>query len=606
MNSGESNDKQLNVDISPEMQIYRVLQHLSYGVETALAELIDNSIQSYVEGRRLPNGGGLDESLEVRIDINEDTIILTDNARGINREDIQRALKPGFESSHSEDSLSVYGIGMKSAALWFSEDWSIKTSVPGENYSLDFNFNLQRLLDNHSNTEIVRIENEDASKHYTIITLKNVKRNENKDYYETTVFPFLLETFVKFKGFLGITIYYNNILLQPNSKKLRLDIPEPHIYPVVNSSGVVTGKIPVEWRIDFDFLYKDRNVRGFILLMETGGYGQPGIRLLRNNRVIEGTSVYPNVPDNLLGTKNKYAAQRIYGELELNNFPVDFMKTRFNDNMKDLFDEISKRLSNYHYNILKQATGFRKGEISKPENKALVENMLATMVPIRADSSEPGIEPENTNGSSGTKPNQLPIGGKADNPGSATGNLGKPVGQPKGDANPITIDLTLPTASGGISSNNGIHEPLPENRVELSEALHAAFARFPGDKLPKLYTSLCTVSLKKHAVMCYVAAWSLLESWSSAMDKRDGVDFNSFLSSKVNNFESDRGKKNTLKQVIQDIHNKGNCNKHSGIFGNRDALDLKTYFLILEPFLLYQTEFYFTNTVKNTTDETKI
>lgn len=82
-------------------------------------------------------------------------------------------------------------------------------------------------------------------------------------------------------------------------------------------------------------------------------YGQPGIRLLRNNRVIEGTSVYPNVPDNLLGTKNKYAAQRIYGELELNDFPVDFMKTRFNDNMKDLFGEISKRLSNYHYNILK-------------------------------------------------------------------------------------------------------------------------------------------------------------------------------------------------------------------------------------------------------------
>lgn len=593
MSSSESNDRQLQVDISPEVQIYKVLQHLSYGVETALAELIDNSIQSYIEGRKLPGGGGLDERLSVRIDINENTIILTDNARGINREDIQRAVKPGFESNHSTDSLSVYGIGMKSAALWFSEDWSIKTSVPGETYSLDFNFNLPRLLENHSNTEIVKIEDEDANKHYTIITLRNVTRIENKEYYETTVFPFLLETFIKFNDFLDLKLYYNGLLLKPNNKKLRLDIPEPHIYPVVNSNGTITGKVPVKWRIDFDFIHKDRAVRGFILLMETGGYGQPGIRLLRNNRVIEGTSVYPNVPDNLLGTKNKYAAQRIYGELELNDFPVDFMKTRFNDNMKDLFGEISKRLSNYHYNILKQATGFRKGEINKPENKSLVDEMLATMTPVCADSPEPAVEPEpeNTLGSHGIN-NPSPTGGQAGSSGGNTRNPGGTTGNTNGGSPVPTGPIPNPALNGG-RNNSDKYEPLPENRIELSETLRGVFARFPGDKLPQLYTSLCTISLKKHAVMCYVAAWSLLESWSSAMGKNDSTDFVSFLGSKLNKFEPDRGKKNALRQVIQDIHGKGNCNKHSGIFGNNHAMDLKNYFIILEPFLIYETEQYF-------------
>lgn len=322
-------------------------------------------------------------------------------------------------------------------------------------------------------------------------------------------------------------------------------------------------------------------------------YGQPGIRLLRNNRVIEGTSVYPNVPDNLLGTKNKYAAQRIYGELELNDFPVDFMKTRFNDNMKDLFGEISKRLSNYHYNILKQATGFRKGEINKPENKSLVDEMLATMTPVCADSPEPAVEPEpeNTPGSHGIN-NPSPTGGQAGSSGGNTRNPGGTTGNTNGGSPVPTGPIPNPALNGG-RNNSDKYEPLPENRIELSETLRGVFARFPGDKLSQLYTSLCTISLKKHAVMCYVAAWSLLESWSSAMGKNDSTDFVSFLGSKLNKFEPDRGKKNALRQVIQDIHGKGNCNKHSGIFGNNHAMDLKNYFIILEPFLIYETEQYF-------------
>jgi len=595
MKISERNDRELEVDVSPEMQIYRVLQHLSYGVETALAELIDNSIQSYVDGRKISNDKDLDECLSVRVDVDGDTITLSDNACGISLEDMQRAVKPGFESNHPSDSLSVYGIGMKSAALWFSEDWSIKTSVQGENYCLNFNFDLQKILKNHSRTENVIIENEDAVKHYTIITLRKVNRIESKDYYESTVLPFLLETFFKFRDFLNLDVYYNKILLKPKSKKLLLDVPKAHVYPVVNSTGVIIGGTPVEWRVDFDFLYNCRAVLGFILLMEVGGYGQPGIRLLRNKRVIEGTSVYPNVPENLLGTRNKYAAQRIYGELELDDFPVDFMKTRFNDNLKGLFDEINKRLSNYHYNILKQATGFRKGESNKPETRAYVENMIATITSVRADNPEVFTE---------TKPKTEIFLGKdkaeQNSNGRANKHSNNNVKNPEAVVAPLNVEATKTTptpspVSNFANGNENIYEPLPENRIERSEKLFAAFARFPGDKLPQLYNSLCTISLKKHAVMCYVAAWSLLESWSSAMDKKDGVDFHSFLGSKLNNFESDRGKKNTLRQVISDIQGKGNCNKHSGIFGNAHALDLKNYFIILEPFVIYETEKYFSS-----------
>lgn len=595
MGTDKNKDKQLQIDISPEMQIYKVLQHLSYGIETALAELIDNAIQSYVEGRQLPDGGGLDERLSIKIDISEDTITMTDTARGIGIEAIQRALKPGFESNHPSESLSVYGIGMKSAALWFSEDWGISTSVPGEPYSLNFNFNLPKLLANHSETEAVVIEDEKPEAHYTTITMRNVTRNESKSYYEETVIPFLLETFFRFSDFLDLKIYYNNLLLKPNSKKLLLTVPEPHIYPEVNSKGLITGKTPVEWIINLNFLYEEnKTVRGFILLRETGGYGQPGIRLLRNNRVIEGTSVYPNIPNELLGTKNKYAAQRVYGELELDDFPVDFMKTQFNDNLKKLFEKISTQLSdNCHFNIIKQATGYRKKEADKPENQELVERMLKTIAPVRADIKEFEESPETGNGedTDTQKPMSAPV--KGPNGGATPPTSSGGTDNTDGGNNSEAPTGFNPAPSGGGNGGYGSFEPQPDNRIEMSEKLLYAFSRLPGDKLPQLYTSLCTVSLRKHAVMCYVAAWSLIESWSSAIGKTDGTDFSSFLNPKVASFAKDKSKKADLRQVLDDIKSKGNCNKHSAVYGNSHALDLKKDFIILEPFIISATDQYF-------------
>lgn len=159
--------------------------------------------------------------------------------------------------------------------------------------------------------------------------------------------------------------------------------------------------------------------------------------------------------------------------------------------------------------------------------------MLATMTPVCADSPEPAVEPEpeNTPGSHGIN-NPSPTGGQAGSSGGNTRNPGGTTGNTNGGSPVPTGPIPNPALNGG-RNNSDKYEPLPENRIELSETLRGVFARFPGDKLPQLYTSLCTISLKKHAVMCYVAAWSLLESWSSAMGKNDSTDFVSFLGLKL-------------------------------------------------------------------------
>ena len=113
--------KKLNsfsVNVEPEMSLYRVLQSQSYGEETALAEFVDNAIQSFKDKYKAINQNNNSEAkLKVTISINSEKkeIIIEDNAAGINRSNMQKAIRLGLrqDESHRPESLSVYGIGMK-------------------------------------------------------------------------------------------------------------------------------------------------------------------------------------------------------------------------------------------------------------------------------------------------------------------------------------------------------------------------------------------------------------------------------------------------------------------------------------------------------------
>ena len=337
------------VDVSPEMRIYRILQHLNYNLETAYAEFIDNSIQSFIEQRDQIKGYQGESSPKLKITIEVSTskkqIVIKDNAGGILRQDMDRALKLGIDlgTVHSSDSLSVYGIGMKSSAIWFSDDWSIRTSAIGVDEKLDFKFNLNELLEKNQTEADVIPSAAGNGEHYTEIVLRNHIRNETAEHYQDTIIPFIEETFFKFNNFATIEFYYDDVLLKANKKNLLTSIPELLVYPTVNGDGLINSNALIKWYLKLDFKYKGRSVNGFIVIRKKGKYGQPGIRLLRNNRVIEGTSISPNYPHSLLKSKNKFTAQRVYGELHLDDFPVDFMKTNFNENLKGLYEEIHKK-----------------------------------------------------------------------------------------------------------------------------------------------------------------------------------------------------------------------------------------------------------------------
>ena len=174
------------VDVSPDMNMYRLLQSQSYSIHSALSEFVDNSIQSYIDKRSaIQITDKKTNNLKINISINskKKEIIISDNAHGINRENFQKAIKMGTDAVHKKSSLSKFGVGMKTAAVWFSNTWVIETSALNSGEKLICKFDLNKLL-KRGETEIsVFREEEKQKKHYTNIIIKNSLRMESKEYY---------------------------------------------------------------------------------------------------------------------------------------------------------------------------------------------------------------------------------------------------------------------------------------------------------------------------------------------------------------------------------------------------------------------------------------
>ena len=94
-----------------------------YHLNLSLCELIDNAIDNWIfNGRK--------KRLEINIDLNyeQQTILVSDNSGGIKEEDIGLIVGPGkSRSSKTEEIIGVFGVGSKRAVVAMSKDIKIKS-----------------------------------------------------------------------------------------------------------------------------------------------------------------------------------------------------------------------------------------------------------------------------------------------------------------------------------------------------------------------------------------------------------------------------------------------------------------------------------------------
>lgn len=108
------------VSIATKPLVYSAFRYIENKVWNALAEYVDNAVQSFKDHIDIlkninPNGK---LRVDINIDIEQDIITITDNAFGITNENYDRA----FELANiplDRKGLNEFGMGMKVSSIWW-------------------------------------------------------------------------------------------------------------------------------------------------------------------------------------------------------------------------------------------------------------------------------------------------------------------------------------------------------------------------------------------------------------------------------------------------------------------------------------------------------
>jgi hypothetical protein len=87
------------------------------------------------------------------------------------------------------------------------------------------------------------------------------------------------------------------------------------------------------WRKDLKFLFEFDGqihcVTGFVGILAHGGFGRAGFALFRRNRVVVGGEDFNYKPEEIFGQAQSTIAHKLFGELDLDDFPVNQAKDGF-------------------------------------------------------------------------------------------------------------------------------------------------------------------------------------------------------------------------------------------------------------------------------------
>lgn len=357
------------VSIVPGVSILGVLSNLNYEPWYALAEYVDNAIQSaarsYIRLREA------EPEYMLRVDVTYDErdggrVTIVDNAGGIARRDFGRAFKAA-EVPPDRTGLSEFGMGMKSASIWFAKNWRVVTTSVGDPnvYSVDFDMSAV-LQEKVERLEVTKTEGPSGD-HYTRIELWNLNQflrgrtlGKVRDHLREIYRAFLRE---------------NSLILTVAGQSM--EYVEPDVLRATDYRANLSEGIPediCEWRKSFEFHLDDRvRVKGWAAIRAEGKTSGNGLSLFRRRRVIVGTGDTPYRPTRIYGQGNSYRSQRVFGELEIEGLPVSHTKDGFQwQGLEEEFHEkLRESLDAEPLPLLKQAEHYRARQASRAELKRI-------------------------------------------------------------------------------------------------------------------------------------------------------------------------------------------------------------------------------------------
>jgi hypothetical protein len=128
----------------------------------------------------------------------------------------------------------------------------------------------------------------------------------------------------------------------------------------------------VLWKKEIAFpIEEGLSVHGFVAIREKASTSEAGFALFRRGRVIEGSYDNGFRPDFIFGAPNSYRYQRVFGELHLEGFDVNFTKKgiQWDENLEVFVRLLKDDISSKEFPLLQQAEQYRV-RASEKEYKA--------------------------------------------------------------------------------------------------------------------------------------------------------------------------------------------------------------------------------------------
>ena len=376
------------VDITPSVTTYELYQIATYTHWFAIGEFIDNSITSaFLNWERLQeiNGGKYQLNIEIDFDNEAKTLTIVDNAAGIAREEIQRALRAG-EPPADKSLLSVHGVGMKMSSFWMGRNLNIRTWPIGVPIGYEVTVDLDEIKKTGSAKTQVR-EIAPRQRPGTIIKLSKIKDEKLPRGTGIGKLKLLLTSMYR----LYLTDKDKRVNIFFNGKQLVFKNPEILNVPFWPDREGPLNEVPVRWEREFTYTSnKGQVIFGKVGLLETmsrdlsgfmlhyKGKGMGGIGAVDSSEEINQQDVRDAReyyrPPRIFGQEGSYRYQRFTGVFDIS----DLGKTSSTDSIKwgpdeehDFVESLMEFLKDPKFNMWAMAENYQPRKALKlKEEKA--------------------------------------------------------------------------------------------------------------------------------------------------------------------------------------------------------------------------------------------
>jgi hypothetical protein len=314
--------------------------------------------------------------VDVKYDEIENTLTVRDNAFGMEIERFKDALTLDAKNSEQKG-RNEFGMGLKTAASWFGNVWTVTSTQYGSDNIYAATVDIPLLKSQKQNRIGIRRGKTDPKRHGTRLVISDVTKKITAPKTKGKIIELLSSMYRRDINNRNIEIRFNGT-------------------PISFKEYTVLKFRDKEWKkyIDFNVLFEEKNYRvtGFVAIMEKGSFSKAGFALFRQDRVVIGGSDSNYKPQQIFGQQQSQRSLKLFGELDMNDFPVNQAKDGFvwDDGLEEAFIENLKNSIQDYIKIADISIKERVHESQFSDEKSdVVENKVSTAIENLSGTTEP-------------------------------------------------------------------------------------------------------------------------------------------------------------------------------------------------------------------------